>query len=428
MLFGVLVAVLQVALERGLALQVVLALELIGHVLQHDDVGLDALGLDRAARRRVVARRGQPQRAIVLAERDDRLHRALAERTGADQRRALVVLQRAGNDLRSRRRAAVDEHHHGLALGNVDRPRIVTLRFIRVPSTRRNDLAALEEGVGDGHRLVEQAAGIVAQIENVALELVARHFLLELLHRGLQAIVGLLVELRDPDIADVVAFLARANRLDLDDRARELDLELLLFLAAQHGQRDIGVHRAAHLVDRLIQRHALHALAVDGDDQIGRHDAGARGGRVVDRGHDFHDAVFLRHLDAEAAELAARLHLHVAEALGVHVARMRIERGQHAVDRRFHQLLVLRLLDIIRANLLEDVAEQVEAAIGVGNGGRGRLSEYVDLLGDPEGRGADDGAQQDVVHIAHHPRTFFKSGLDHQGAGSTGEPSFLNST
>ena len=45
------------------------------------DVGLDALGLDRAAGRRVVARRGQAERAVA-AERDDRLHRALAEASG----------------------------------------------------------------------------------------------------------------------------------------------------------------------------------------------------------------------------------------------------------------------------------------------------------------------------------------------------------
>jgi hypothetical protein len=37
------------ALERGLALHIVLALEVVRHVLQHLDVGLDALGLDRSA-------------------------------------------------------------------------------------------------------------------------------------------------------------------------------------------------------------------------------------------------------------------------------------------------------------------------------------------------------------------------------------------
>ncbi len=112
------VAVLQVALERSLALGVVLALQIVGHVLEDLDVGLDALGLDRAARRRVVARRRQPQRA-VLAERHDRLHGALAEGAGADQRRALVILQGAGDDLGRRGRAAVDQHDQRLAAGEV---------------------------------------------------------------------------------------------------------------------------------------------------------------------------------------------------------------------------------------------------------------------------------------------------------------------
>ena len=49
--------------------------------------------------------------------------------------------------------------------------------------------------------------------------------------------------------------------------------------------------------------------------------------------------------------------LHVAEGFRRHVARMGIERGQHAVDRRFDQFRVLGLLDIVRANPLEYVAK-----------------------------------------------------------------------
>ena len=124
------VAVLQMALERSLALGVVLALQIVGHVLENLDVGLDALGLDRAARRRVIARRGQAQRA-VLAERHDGLHGALAERARADQRRALVILQRAGDDLRGRGRAAVDQHDQRLAVGEVAAgPRVEALRVV----------------------------------------------------------------------------------------------------------------------------------------------------------------------------------------------------------------------------------------------------------------------------------------------------------
>ena len=47
---------------------------------------------------------------------------------------------------------------------------------------------------------------------------------------------------------------------------------------------------------------------------------------------------------------------------------MRVERGQHAVDRRLDQLRVVRLLDIVGADALEHVAEQIELAVGVGGG------------------------------------------------------------
>src|SRR5580704_16492616 len=50
---------LEVAAQRRFALGVGPRFEVVRHVLQHLDVGRDALGLDRAARRREVARRGQ---------------------------------------------------------------------------------------------------------------------------------------------------------------------------------------------------------------------------------------------------------------------------------------------------------------------------------------------------------------------------------
>lgn len=45
---------------------------------------------------------------------------------------------------------------------------------------------------------------------------------------------------------------------------------------------------------------------------------------------------------------------------------MRVERSQHAVQRGFDQLLVGDLLDILAADPLEDVAEQVEKPVGFG--------------------------------------------------------------
>ena len=76
---------------------------------------------------------------------------------------------------------------------------------------------------------------------------------------------------------------------------------------------------AAHVLDRVIEADALNRLAVDLDDEVAGLQPGFGGWRVVDRRHHLDEAVLHRDLDAEAAELAVHLHLHVAEALGVHV-------------------------------------------------------------------------------------------------------------
>ena len=169
--------------------------------------------------------------------------------------------------------------------------------------------------------------------------------------------------------------IVRAHRAHADDVAGDRHLDRLVLALAHDGELDLGVHRAAHLLDGLIEGQALHLLAVELGDDVVRHDAGLGGGRLVDRGHDLDEAVFHRDFDAEPAEFAAGLHLHVAEALGVHVARMRIEPGEHAVDRSFDQLAVVRLLDIFGAHPLEHVAEQVELPVGVGRGRLGARAE-----------------------------------------------------
>src|ERR1700751_2376600 len=353
---GLLVAFgLEVAAQRSLAARVGARFELFRHVLQHLDIGRDALRLDRAAGRGEIARRGQPQRAIAGAEWNDGLHRALAERARADHRRAARILQRAGDDFRGRSRAPVDQHDDGLGLGEVARAGIEALRLLGVAPACRYDLALLQEAVGDRDRLVEQSAGIVAQVDDVALDLVAG-LGGKVGDRLLQAFGGLLVELGDADEADVVAFESRTHRADLDARTGNGNLERLLLALAHDLELDLGVLRPAHLLDRLVEREPLHRLVVEGRDDVVGHDAGLGSRRLVDRGDALDQAVLHGHLDSETAELAAGLHLHVAEALRIHVARMRIEPGQHAVDRRFDQLAVVGLLHIVGPHPFEDVA------------------------------------------------------------------------
>ena len=193
--------------------------------------------------------------------------------------------------------------------------------------------------------------------------------------RLLQPFGGLLVELGEPDIADVVAFHLRAHRAHADDVARDRHLDRLVLALAHDGELDLGIHRAAHLLDRLVQGEALHLLAVELRDDVVGHDAGLGGGRLVDRRHHLDQAVFHGDLDAEPAEFAAGLHLHVPEALRIHVAGMRVEPGQHAVDRVLDQLAVVRLLDVVGAHALEHVAEQIELPVGVGGGRLGARTD-----------------------------------------------------
>ena len=135
-----------------------------------------------------------------------------------------MILQRTGDDFRSRRRATIDKDDHRLALGQVARTRIVAHRFLRITAPGRNDFAAVEEAIDDVDRLVEQTARIVAQVENIAFELGGRDIVLEFLNRRANTLKRLFVELGDSNVADIVAFLTFANRFDLDHGPGKLDI------------------------------------------------------------------------------------------------------------------------------------------------------------------------------------------------------------
>src|SRR5580700_9985052 len=111
---------------------------------------------------------------------------------------------------------------------------------------------------------------------------------------------------------------------------------------------------------------------------------------------------------------------------------MRIEPGQHAVDRRFDQLGVVGLLHVVGAHPLEHVAEQVELPIGVGAAASGLGAgphQHQPRLGREQGeRGASRRAKENQGSLAHYPRTFSLSVVAHHGLGSTGVPSLRNST
>ena len=103
--------------------------------------------------------------------------------------------------------------------------------------------------------------------------------------------------------------------------------------------------RPAHHFDRLVQRQAAGRFRRS--TWVMKSPAwipASAAGRAVHRRDDLDEALFLGDLDPEAAEFAAGLHLHVVEVLRRQVAGMRVERGEHAVDRGLDQFVGRRPL------------------------------------------------------------------------------------
>ena len=236
----------------------------------------------------------------------------------------------------------------------------------------------LQERIRDRDRLIEQPAGIVAQIEHRTEHLIAALFP-QIAQNSIEIVGRVLGERRDSRENDVLVQHLRAHRTDLDDRARDGEPEGLLHPAAADSESDLGVGGAPHLVDRLLEGEPEHRLVVEMGHQVARLDAGALRGRVVDRRDHLDEAVLHRHFDAEAAELAPRLNLNFFVALGVVVFRVRVERSDHPLDGGVDQIGRAHLLDVIVANTLKDVAEQVELIVS-----------FPVLLGERERRKGND--------------------------------------
>ena len=221
------------------------------------DVGHDADALDRDVARREVLRDGELERPAVVVVAIQDLDRALAERALADDQRAVVVLERAGDDLAGRGAAAVLQHDHRVVRLGAFGARQLALGLLRIVRRRGHDRAARQEDVGDAHRLLQQAARVVAQVEHDALQVL----LVQLGQRRLDVVAGVALEIRHAHVADAVGEHARLDRLDVDHGAREIEalgFGPALGALAHDPDRDVAAGRAAQPAHRFFERH-VHA-------------------------------------------------------------------------------------------------------------------------------------------------------------------------
>ena len=94
-------------------------------------------------------------------------------------------MQRGRENFRCRSRAAIDQYHQPRAVGDVARLGFDAKFGIRSPSLGTDDGAVIEKIIGDLHRRIEHAAGIVAQVDDEAFEFPGAR-VLEFGYRALQ--------------------------------------------------------------------------------------------------------------------------------------------------------------------------------------------------------------------------------------------------
>src|SRR4029079_14936612 len=103
------------------------------------------------------------------------------------------VWRGAGDVCRGRGRAAIDQHDERLTAREVAGMGTIALRFLGVAAAGRDDLATVEEGVRNRDRLVKQAVGVVAKVEDIATHLVyAAKRCLDLVDGCFEPVIGLL--------------------------------------------------------------------------------------------------------------------------------------------------------------------------------------------------------------------------------------------
>ncbi len=103
-------------------------------------------------------------------------------------------------------------------------------------------------------------------------------------------------------------------------------------------------------------------------------------------------AILLRDRQAKPAIAAFGLGPQILEIARVEEARMRVEAGEHAVDRALDQLFVIDLFDIVAADFLEDVHELVERLVAA----RFPVRERGRGGGDERERAKGNGAPEEI--------------------------------
>ena len=120
---------------------------------------------------------------------------------------------------------------------------------------------------------------------------------------------------------------------------------------AGEGEGDFGARLAAHTLHGIVYAHAAGGGIIDFADVVAALDTGTFGGGVFNRGDHFNEAVFATHFHAQATEFAFGGFLHIGVVFEVHIFGVRVEVGNHALERAFEDFVVGFVLIVVGFHL-----------------------------------------------------------------------------
>ena len=140
--------------------------------------------------------------------------------------------------------------------------------------------------------------------------------------------------------------------------ARDVEVLRLRPPLAHDRHRDLGARPPTHALDRVRQLHVLRGQPIDLHDAIARVQAGAVGRRAFNGRHHGQQVVLQRDLDAETAERARRLDLHLLVGVGIEEGAVRVEAAEGALDRAVDELLGRHFVDVLVLHDRQHLGEQ----------------------------------------------------------------------
>ena len=289
-----------------------------------------------------------------------------------------MVLQGAGDDLRGRGRAAIDQHDDGEGFAAVAVGGRVDL-VGECPAALRDDSLPLgEQVVADFNGLTEQAAGVAAQVKDQPLEVA------EAVDSVVDFFGGGFLKLRKMNVADAGAnFVSQVHggvRNLITNQIKDQRLGLAL---AQHGRLHMGTFGAFEGFGHLIgSGQAVGILAIDGDqlavhrvDDVAGMNTGLERGRTLSGKDDIDFAVLRLDGHADAVIVATLLLAHPGVGLGVVEGGVRVKHAQHAGNRSVVDggvgLVAVNRLGVVLLDQRVDVGEGLEAVAELAFVGRG---------------------------------------------------------